>query len=63
VTKCIRAAILQIAEVSPALADHALDHIAKAHPTLGEHLRKTVSTGTTCRYLAVIAAPVGWVGG
>jgi hypothetical protein len=36
----------------------ALGRIEQAHPSLGRHLRETISTGTSCAYAP--AAPVDW---
>src|SRR5690606_575870 len=38
----------------------ALDEISVAQPVIGERLRPTISTGTTCSYRPDPAAPVSW---
>lgn len=38
----------------------ALERIAEAHPTLGDHLRKAVRTGTYSAYVPDPRAPVHW---
>jgi hypothetical protein len=38
----------------------AIARIAEHHPELGEHLARTIRTGTYCAYLPDPRAPVGW---
>jgi hypothetical protein len=39
---------------------HAIGRIGEHHPQLGEHLNRTVRTGTYCAYLPDPRAPAGW---
>lgn len=39
---------------------YAMDRLAAADPSLGEHLRRSVRTGTWCSYAADPLAPVAW---
>jgi tetratricopeptide (TPR) repeat protein len=38
----------------------AMTRIAEHHPTLGEHLSRTIRTGTYCAYMPDPHGPVGW---
>lgn len=38
----------------------AMERVGDVHPTLGEHLRRTVRTGHRCSYLPDPRAPVAW---
>lgn len=38
----------------------AMARIGNHHPELGEHLRRTIRTGTYCAYLPDPRAPAGW---
>ena len=38
----------------------AMARIAEHHPELGEHLDRTIRTGTYCAYLPDPRAPAGW---
>ena len=39
---------------------HAITRIGDHHPHLGEHLNRTIRTGTYCAYMPDPRAPVGW---
>ncbi len=39
---------------------HAINRIAEHHPQLGEHLSRTIRTGTYCAYLPDPRAPAAW---
>jgi tetratricopeptide (TPR) repeat protein len=39
---------------------HAIARIGEHHPQLGEHLSRTIRTGTYCAYLPDPRAPAGW---
>jgi tetratricopeptide (TPR) repeat protein len=39
---------------------HAITRIGDHHPQLGEHLNRTIRTGTYCAYMPDPRAPVGW---
>ena len=39
----------------------AIARIGEHHPQLGEHLSRTIRTGTYCAYLPDPRAPVGWI--
>lgn len=39
---------------------HAMARIRKHHPALGEHLRRTIRTGTYCAYLPDPQTPTAW---
>jgi hypothetical protein len=38
----------------------AMARIAEHHPEMGEHLSRTIRTGTYCAYLPDPRAPAGW---
>ena len=38
----------------------AITRIAEHHPQLGEHLSRTIRTGTYCAYMPDPRAPAGW---
>jgi hypothetical protein len=38
----------------------AITRIADHHPQLGEHLGRTIRTGTYCAYLPDPRTPTGW---
>jgi hypothetical protein len=38
----------------------AIARIGEHHPQLGEHLRRTIRTGTYCAYTPDPRAPAGW---
>ena len=40
---------------------HAMARLAEHHPELGEHLARTIRTGTYCAYLPDSRAPTGWL--
>jgi tetratricopeptide (TPR) repeat protein len=39
---------------------HAMTRIAEHHPQLGQHLSRTIRTGTYCAYVPDPRAPAGW---
>jgi hypothetical protein len=38
----------------------AMTRIAEHHPQLGQHLSRTIRTGTYCAYVPDPRAPAGW---
>jgi hypothetical protein len=38
----------------------AIARIGEHHPELGEHLNRTIRTGTYCAYVPDPRAPAGW---